>query len=145
MNTVKLKQFPASTSFNNLMDDFFVQFPSLYRDDFATGLNKSVPVNVKELENGYQLEVVVPGFKKEDIKVDLENNQITISAIKKQEAQNGKIIRSEYKYQEFQRTFNLDETIDTEKIEGKCENGVLILNLYRKEEVKAPVKQITIQ
>ncbi|HVG14761.1 MAG TPA: Hsp20/alpha crystallin family protein [Chitinophagaceae bacterium] len=145
MNTVKLKQFPASTSFNNLMDDFFMQFPSLYRDDVATSVNKTVPVNVREVENGYQVEVVVPGFNKEDIKVNLENNQITISAAKKQEATKGKVIRSEYKYQDFKRTFNLDEKIDTEKIEGRYENGVLTLNLYNKEEVKAPVKQITIQ
>jgi HSP20 family protein len=145
MNTVKLKQFPASASFNNLMDDFFMQFPSLYRDDSAAGVNKTIPVNVREVENGYQVEVIVPGFNKEDIKVNLENNQITISAAKKQEATNGKVIRSEYKYQAFKRTFNLDEKIDTEKIEGKYENGVLTLNLCNKEEVKAPVKQITIQ
>lgn len=145
MNTVKLKQFPVSSSLHNLMDDFFMQFPSLYRDDSPGASNKSVPVNVREVENGYQVEVVVPGFNKEDIKVDLENNQITISASKKHEAVNGKVIRSEYKYQDFKRTFNLDEKIDTEKIEGKYENGVLYLNLYNKEEVKAPVKQITIQ
>lgn len=145
MTTVKLKQFPASPSLNNLMDDFFMHFPSLYRDDSANAFNKNVPVNVRQVENGYQVEVVVPGFTKEDIKVDLENNQITISAAKKHEAAHGKVIRSEYKYQDFKRTFNLDEKIDTEKIEGKYENGVLYLNLYNKEEVKAPVKQITIQ
>jgi HSP20 family protein len=128
------------------MDDFFIQFPSLYRDDSKNGGNQTVPVNVKERENGYQIEVVAPGFNKEDLKVNVENNQLTISAERAQDNKEGeKVVRQEYKYQSFKRTFNLDDKIDTEKIEGKYENGVLTLNLWIKEEVKAPVKEITIQ
>ena len=146
MNTVKFRTYPVSKSFNNLMDDFFIRFPSLYRDDSKNGGNQTVPVNVKERENGYQIEVVAPGFNKEDLKVNVENNQLTISAERAQDNKEGeKVVRQEYKYQSFKRTFNLDEKIDTEKIEGKYENGVLTLNLWIKEEVKAPVKEITIQ
>jgi HSP20 family protein len=78
--------------------------------------------------------------------VNVENNQLTISAERAQDNKEGeKVVRQEYKYQSFKRTFNLDDKIDTEKIEGKYENGVLTLNLWIKEEVKAPVKEITIQ
>jgi HSP20 family protein len=146
MSIVKFRQYPVSKSFNSLVDDFFTQFPSLYRDDATTGVNQLAPVNVIEKENGYELEIVVPGFKKEDLKVNVDKNVLTISAEKKEEEnKSGKYIRKEYKYVSFNRTFNLDEKIETENIEGKYENGVLTLNLYNKAEVKAPVKQITIQ
>ena len=147
MSIVKFRQYPTSKSFNNLMDDFFTNFPSLYRDDYATGFNQIAPVNIKEKEAGYEVEVVAPGFSKDDFKVSLDKNILTISAEKKaeEEAKNEKHIRREFKYQSFKRSFTLTEKVDTEKIEAKYENGVLTLNLLNKEEVKAPVKEIAIQ
>ena len=146
MSIVKFKHYPASKSFNNLMGDFSSQFPSLFRDDFATGFTQIPPVNILKNETGLRLEIVAPGFNKEDFKVNLEKDLLTISAeVKTEEDNNEKEIRREYKYQSFKRSFTLDEKIDTEKIEAKYENGVLTLNLYNKPEVKTPVKQITIQ
>jgi HSP20 family protein len=129
------------------MHDFFPQFPSLFRDELTNGVGHSVPVNIVEKENGYNLEVVAPGFAKEDFKINLEKNLLTIAAEKKteEENKNEKNIRKEYKYQSFKRSFTLNEKIDTEKIEAKYENGVLTLNLSNKEEVKTSTKQITIQ
>ncbi len=128
------------------MDDFFTQFPSLYRDDFTNEHNQSIPVNVKEIENGYEIEIIAPGFSKEDLKVNVEKTQLVISAEKKQEEnKTEKVVRREYKFQSFKRTFHLDERIDKEKIEGKYENGVLRLNLHIKQDVKTAPKQITIQ
>lgn len=146
MSIVKFRNHPATKSFNNLIDDFFTNFPSLYHDDYATGFNHVAPINVKENEAGYEVEVIAPGFTKEDFKVNLDKNLLTISAEKKaEEVNNEKHIRKEFKYQSFKRTFTLTEKIDTEKIEAKYENGVLTLNLFNKEEVKSPVKQIAIQ
>ena len=147
MSIVKFQHYPASKSFNNLMDDFFTSFPSLYRDDYATGFNRVAPINIKETEAGYEVEVVAPGFAKEDFKISLDKNLLTIAAEKKaeEENKNEKHIRKEFKYQSFKRSFTLTEKIDTEKIEAKYENGVLQLNLFNKEVVKAPVKEITIQ
>ena len=145
MSIVKLKHYP-STSFNNLMGDFFPNFPSLYRDDYGSGFNAAVPVNIKETEKGYQLEVVAPGFTKEDFKILIEKNLLTISAERKtEETKNEKQVRSEYRFQSFKRSFSLTEKIDSEKIEAKYENGVLFLTLANKEEVKPPVKEIVIQ
>lgn len=146
MNTVKFRHYPASKSFNNLLDDFFPSFSSLYRDGHATNLNNVAPINVREVENGYQIEVVAPGFTKEDFKVNIDRNLLTISAEKKAEEENKteKYIRREYKHQSFTRSFTLTEKIDTEKIEAKYDNGVLYLTLVNKAEVKAPVKEITI-
>jgi HSP20 family protein len=129
------------------MDDFFPQFPSLFRDDVSAGAMQAVPVNIGKNDKGYKLEIIAPGFNKEDFTVNIENDLLTISAEKKAEEENKseKQIRKEYKFQSFKRSFTLDEKIDTEKIEAKYDNGVLTLNLYNKAEVKAPVKQITIQ
>jgi HSP20 family protein len=146
MSIVKFRHYPAK-SFNNLMDDFFPQLPSLFLNEPATNFGQVVPVNIKQNENGYVLDVIAPGFNKEDFKIHLEKNLLTISAEKQaeEENKNEKDIRKEYKYQSFKRSFTIDEKIDTEKIEAKYEKGVLRLNLENKEEVKKPTKQITIQ
>jgi HSP20 family protein len=93
------------------------------------------------------LEVVAPGFQKEDFKINLDNNTLTISAEKKEETenQNEKFIRKEYKQQSFKRSFTIDENVDAENISAKYVNGVLTLNLAKKQEVKPSVKEISIQ
>ena len=93
------------------------------------------------------LELVAPGFQKEDFKINLDNNTLTISAEKKEETenQNEKFIRKEYKQQSFSRSFTIDENIDAGNISAKYVNGVLTLNLAKKQEVKPPVKEISIQ
>ena len=147
MTLVKFNNKPAQKSFNNFMDDFFATVPSILRDDFITPSSRSfTPVNVKETENDYVLEVVAPGFQKEDFKINLHNNMLTISAEKKEETENKneKFIRKEYRHQSFSRSFTIDEKIDAENISAKYVNGVLTLNLAKKEEVKPSVKEISI-
>ena len=69
MSIVKFKHYPASKSFNNLMGDFSSQFPSLFRDDFATGFTQIPPVNILKNETGLRLEIVAPGFNKEAMRL----------------------------------------------------------------------------
>lgn len=148
MTLVRFNNKPQTKYFNNLMDDFFSTMPSLFRDDFSRpALKQTVPVNVKEDEQGYSLEVVAPGFAKEDFKIDWEQNILTISAEKKEETENAneKQLRKEYRFQSFKRSFTIDESIDAERISAKNVNGVLTLNLPKKEVVKEAAKQITIQ
>ena len=148
MTVVKFKNHPIDRSFNNLIDNFFTPFASLYKDDVQTSNSKHfVPTNVKEVENGYQLELVAPGFAKEDIKIDLNQDFLTVSAEVKKEAEEKteKYVRREHQLQSFKRSFTLDKTIDTEAISAQFVNGVLTLNLPKKAEVKPQVKQITVQ
>jgi len=148
MTLVKLNSRPLQKSFNNLMDDFFATVPSIFRDDFVTPSFRSfTPVNIKETENDYVLEVVAPGFQKDDFKINLDNNTLTISADKKEETENNneKFIRKEFKQQSFSRSFTIDEKIDAENISARYVNGVLTLNLAKKQEVKPQVKEISIQ
>lgn len=148
MTLVNLKNRLVEKNFNNVMDTFFHGFPSVFRDDFVTSNFKQfAPVNVKELANGYQLEIVAPGLEKEDFKIDLDNSTLIISGEKKAKGEENteKHLRREYKYQSFKRSFTIDENIDAENIDAKYVNGVLQLTLPKKAEVKAATKQISIQ
>ena len=148
MTHVRLQGRPVATTFNTLMDDFFNELPALFKGDFNNFDGKSfVPVNVKETEKAIVIEVVAPGFEKADFKINLENNLLTISADKKAEVsqENEKEVRREYSYRSFKRSFTIDDKTDATNIEASYINGVLTLNLPKKEAVKPPVTQITIK
>ena len=145
MTLVKFNNSPANGF--NLLDNFFNELPTFFKDDFGTKAQGFIPVNVKELKDAYQLEVVAPGFEKNDFTINLDKNILTISVEKKSETENKdeKQIRREYSYHSFKRSFTIDEKVDVEKIEAKYVNGVLTLNLPRKEEVKASAKEILVK
>ena len=145
MTVVKLNNKPANGF--SLLDNFFNEIPTLFRDDFASYQKDFVPVNVKEIKDAYQIDVVAPGFEKNDFKINLDKNVLTISSEKKEgvKKEDEKQIRNEYRYRSFKRSFTLDEKIDGEKIDAKYLNGVLTLNLPKKEEVKASAKEISVQ
>ena len=148
MTIVKMKQKPFEQNFNNWMDDFFTPFSSNYKDSNpAPALKNGVPVNVTESEAGYKLQVVAPGFEKDAFQIKLEENLLTIAAEMKNEAteKEEKQLRNEFSFKSFKRSFTIDEKIDAENIAAEYKNGVLTLNLPRKAEVKASVKNITIQ
>ena len=132
----------GNPAFNNLLSDLFLPSSSMYREQ-----HKSVPVNIRETENEYVLEVVAPGWNKEDFAISLENKLLTFSVEKKEETENRdeKFVRREYRYSSFKRSFTVDEKINAEAISAQYVNGVLTLNLPKKEKVKASTKQISIQ
>ena len=148
MTQVKFNLDPFEKSLNGMIDDLFNDMPDLFKNDFNKSAWKGfAPVNVKEYENVYELELVAPGFSKEDFKIQLENDILTISAEAKQEEkkENEKMIRSEYGFKSFKRSFTIDKKIDATTIDAKYVNGVLRLNLPKKTEVKASATEIKIQ
>lgn len=147
MALVQFQSRSFEQTFNNLVDDFFFNTPSLIRNDAVNkGFGHAVPANILQTENGYELQLIAPGFEKDAFKINLEKGLLTVSAaFKTEEAQNEKYVRREFRLQSFKRSFTLDESIDAEKIEARYHNGVLALHLPRKTEVKEPVKQISIQ
>jgi len=147
MTLVKFNR-PVSRNFGNLVDDFFSEVPALFNESFNKSVsNVFVPVNVKESEGSYQLDVVAPGFDKSDFKVNVDGNILTVSAEKKAEEkkESEKQVRNEYKYRSFKRSFTLDEKTDAAGIEASYINGVLTLNLPKKAEVKEAVKEISVK
>ena len=148
MTHIKFNSKPFEGSINNFVDDLFTELPALFKNEFNQFERKGfVPVNVKETEKSYQLEVVAPGFEKSDFKVNLDQDILTISAEKKNEAKEGneKQIRREYSYRSFKRSFTLDEKVDATNIDASYVNGVLTLNLPKKEPVKASATEIVIK
>lgn len=128
---------------DNLFDEFF-NFPAtLGRDN-----NLNVPpVNIHENQEGFHLELVAPGLKKDDFKVNLDKGLLTISYEKKTENESNeyKTHRREFTVTNFKRSFRVDDAVNNEGIQAKYEDGVLKLYLPKKEEVKVLPKEITIQ
>ena len=146
MTLVKLNN-PVTKSFDGLLNDIFNEFPAnfgkLNRDDVF----KFPPVNIVEIENSYQLEIAAPGVEKTDFEIKLDGNLLTISTNNKEVAKDeqAKFVRKEFSTKAFKRSFTLDEKIDATTIEAKYENGILKLNLPKKEADKVASKEITIQ
>lgn len=114
-----------------------------------SGTNTSLPaVNVKETNDDYCIEVAAPGMKKEDFKVSLHNNVLTVSSEKKEEKEqkNENYTRREFSYQSFQRSFTVSEnSVDSEKIEANYNDGILTIKLPKREEMKPkPLREIKI-
>ncbi len=147
MLTVKLNRKPFD-NFNHLVEGFLHEFPASFKQDINEWESRySVPVNVKETEKGYQLELVAPGFEKTDFSISLDQHLLTISGEKKNEvkAGNEKQIRREYSYRSFKRTFTLDEKIDATGIDAAYVNGVLKVELPKKAELKPSTKAIEVK
>jgi HSP20 family protein len=147
MTQVKFNNRPIEAGFNSIVDDLFTELPAL----FKTELNQfqwkgAVPVNIKETEKSYQVEVIAPGFEKTDFKVSLEQTILSISAEKKNETknENEKQVRHEYNFGSFKRSFTIEEKIDATKIGASYVNGVLILNLPKQEPVRVSATEIVI-
>ncbi|WP_276361057.1 Hsp20/alpha crystallin family protein [Daejeonella sp. H1SJ63] len=106
-------------------------------------------VNIAENENQFHIELAVPGMKKEDFKISLEHDQLTISAESKAEnaEQNDakKYNRVEYNYSSFMRSFTLPESADPSKIEAEYKDGILLIAVAKKEEAKIQAREIVVK
>lgn len=134
-------------SFDGLMNELFNELPASFGKAMREDVLHFPPVNIVEKEGHYHIELAAPGMDKADFNVKLDANVLTISAEKKEEVKNetDKMIRREFSSRSFKRSFTLDEKIDAANISARYENGVLKLDLPKKEEVKNPAKEIIIQ
>ncbi|NEV93122.1 Hsp20/alpha crystallin family protein [Psychroflexus sp. YR1-1] len=112
--------------------------------------NTTLPsVNIKENEDKFGVEVAVPGFDKKDFKIELNNNELTISSEKKEEhekEEGERYTRREFSYQSFRRSFTLPNTVDGDKISAQYKNGVLYVDIPKREEAKPkPAREIAIK
>ncbi len=127
----------------NFFDDFFGTNTQNNGLSFATG--RSIPaVNIKENDKNFEVEVAAPGMDKKNFKVEVENNVLTISAEKKEEKKEKKdnYSRKEFSYESFERSFTLpQDVVDADKIKAKYENGILKIDIPKKEE-KAKLSKV---
>ncbi len=135
-------------SLPGLFDEFFNG--NLLPNYLEEGVWKSTPaVNIYETNEKFEIEIAAPGLEKEDFKIDLKNDYLLVYSEKKdqkEEKEKGKVVRSEFRYSSFQRSFALPKDIDATAIQATHKNGVLVIELPKKVEQKdSLVRQIEIQ
>jgi HSP20 family protein len=139
----------ASERMPSLFDDFFKPWNEWFDNGGLWGRTMTVPaVNITENKDEYLVSIAVPGMKRDDFKVDIEGNILTISCEKEEtkEEKEKRFTRKEYNYSSFSRSFTLPEEVNREKVEAKYEDGILKLALPRKEEARKPsAKQIAVK
>lgn len=142
MKLVKYNPFGEINFFPNSFNDIF-------NDAFfkPAELSSYLPaVDIVDGKEHVRLHVELPGIKKEDINISIENNVLTISGERKTEADLKKnaFYRKESKYGNFKRMFSLSEDIDLEEVNADYKDGVLKITLKKKEVEKESVRQITV-
>ncbi len=131
-------------------------FGGFFEDAVNSGLNRlneevsaySAPVNIQETDKSYDLHVMAPGLKKEEFKIQLDKQILTICYDHKEETteenKENNWIRSEFRVRSFKRSFTLNDKIDGSKIGAKYADGILVVSLPKKELQEAPVHEIAV-
>ena len=133
-----------------LFDDFFKPWTQWFDDGGLMTRTALVPaVNIKENGDHYTVSLAAPGLKKDDFKIDVDGNMLTISSEKEEskEEKDEKFTRKEYSFSSFTRSFTLPEDVKPESIDARYDNGELKIVLPRKEEAKktAATKRIVVK
>lgn len=129
----------------NLFDDFMdFSFPDIDKELYGKRAQNIMKTDVKELEDGYEVMIDLPGFRKEDIRLELNDGTLTISAVKSLDKENeskGSYIRRERVVGNMQRSFYVGKGLTEEDIHARYENGILTLDIPKKDARKVPEKK----
>lgn len=154
MTNIIKKSSAQPATFGSVVDQLFQNNLNRFFNDDFWGFNgvstlKQPPLNIRETGESYDLELVAPGLKKEDIHLQVSGNILTISYDHKEENNQkddaGQWVRREFKRQSFSRSFTLDESVNIDNASARYENGVLHLSLPKKEQAKQVSRNIDIQ
>ncbi|MCL1821519.1 MAG: Hsp20/alpha crystallin family protein [Prolixibacteraceae bacterium] len=135
MNVVRFQNagYPVSKS---LVDDLYKSF---FVNDRHAGRCKHIPANLMESENDFRIELAVPGFSKEDVKISFHGDVLVIKSDKEVKEMEGvNYLRKDFVPAGFKKKFILNEQVDTEKISAAFNNGILEIVLPKK--MKEPEK-----
>ena len=128
-----------------IWDEFFGKG---FETAFDDNMRSTIPaVNISEGKDHYTIEFAAPGMNKKDFKIDLHNNVLTVSSEKKIEdkKEEENFMRREFRYSNFSRSFTLPDSVDSDKIKAKHDNGILSISVpKRPEAVEKGPKQIDI-
>jgi HSP20 family protein len=134
---------------NGLMTGFDGVFDSIFNDTFFSDrmMARMPAVNISESKDHYHLELAAPGLKKEDFKLSLERNGLSISVERSSEdgAQERNYNKREFNYSSFVRSFTLPDAADENRIEATYVDGVLCVDIAKREEAKMQSRQIEIK
>ncbi len=147
MNLVKFHK-PGYSVNNNLVDELFNNFlKNDYHENYLQNCGNQPATNVFETDKDFRIELLLPGFPKEEVKMSYHKNLLTIKVDQKEEKGEGK--KEEFKYAhrefgafEFEKHFKVPNSVDAENIQAKFEDGILRVILPKKEEAleKAPLE-----
>lgn len=133
MTLIRKHESSLPSIWNNLFETSLFSHPLNGHSEFTVP-----PVNISESDNGYLVELAVPGLNKEDFKINLDRNVMTVSAEKSNEETEEKTNYSkrEFSYQSFSRSFTLPSAANLEGISASYQDGVLKVNIAKKDEAK---------
>lgn len=145
--------YTSKAHFNTMPKSLGGIFEDIFQNGFSKILGEdtwndgvTAPVNIYETESAYRMDVMAPGLKKEDFKLNVDRNVLHVSYDHKDENKeaNGKMLRKEYKMQTFRRSFTLNDKINVGGISAKYSEGVLTVTLPKKEQTEPGTQEITI-
>jgi HSP20 family protein len=146
MTLVKFNRNKENQTFLPGINDVF---ESIFNDSFFSDrmVTRVPAVNVSESNENYHIELAAPGLKKQDFKISIDDNVLSISVEQQSEqSQNDrKYNKREYNYSSFVRSFTLPELADQNRIEASYENGILKIDVAKKEEAKTVSRQIQLK
>lgn len=139
MYLTKHSNFNRPAYRHSFFDDAFVK--DLFNVGFRSDAVATPSANIKESKDQFHIELMVPGWNKEDFTISLEKNNLVISAEKKEEIteEGVKFTRREWRQHSFKRRFELSEVIDSNNISAHYTNGILTLSLPKKQEAQTEV------
>lgn len=145
MNLVKFKK--ENDLFGDTFRSFFNHPFFSVKDEVLNTSNFTPRVRISEDKDNFYLSIEMPGIPKDDVKISLENNVLSVSGTKKHQnkSEDTNLIMNEIYYGEFCRSFNLSDDIKTDNINAEFKDGLLTITMPKKEEVKPVVKEIKVK
>lgn len=144
-----LVKFNNNKEKSALLPGFNDVFESILNDTFYSDrmVTRVPAVNISESDDHFHIELAVPGLKKQDFKITVDNGMLNISVEKQveQTENNRKFNKREFSYSSFVRSFSLPDVADQERIDASYEDGVLQLNVAKKEEARTISRQIELK
>lgn len=144
-NMVKKENGRQPAIFGSVIDQVFQSNLSRFLDDDFWGFNGKIqrnqaPVNIRETEKSFEIEIMAPGFQKQDFHLNLAGNTLTVACgqeqEKKEENTNNGWIKQEFKKTFFSRDFTIDDSIEAGGISARYENGILYLTLPKSQKAQ---------
>ncbi|MBP0611886.1 Hsp20 family protein [Chryseobacterium sp. cx-311] len=135
---------------NSFFDDFITKdLFEFNRPKFSPSEATLPSVNVLEQKDSFEIQVAAPGIKKENFKIDLERNVLTVGSETREETEqkdsDGSFTRREFNYSSFSRSFTLPDSVDADRIEAAYENGILKITVPKKDITVENIKSIEIK
>lgn len=144
MNLVRFHN-PHYNVNKSLVDDLFSGFlKNDYHEDYLNNCGNNPATNILETEKEFRIELLLPGFLKDDVQMKFHKNLLTVKVDKEKEnnEENYKYAHREFGAFNFEKNFKVPNTVDVENIKAKFDNGILNITLPKKEEAveKAPLE-----